>query len=190
MPLFLRSLNAFGEGRFASAWRAHHGLEPASDWLESTSIRLARSPTMKIPLFAASLLFAFSACASDPKMREADRLELYRANAGASVDNFQYFGRLDGWTPLGETALAIWTRPSEAYLLELTGTCHDLDFAQAITVTNQFGKVYRRFDKVIVLGRGANQIPCWIRDIRPINVKALKQAEKDKRAADTAARES
>lgn len=145
---------------------------------------------MKILLFAISLLFAFAACASDPKMREADRLELYRANAGASIDNFQYFGRLDGWTPLGESAVAIWTRPSEAYLLELDGTCPELDFAQAITVTNQFGRVFRRFDKVIVVGRGADQIPCWIKDIRPVNVKALKQAEQDKRAADTAARES
>ncbi len=145
---------------------------------------------MKILLSAIGLLLAFSACAADPNIRDADRLALYRANAGASVDNFQYFGRLDGWTPLGETAVAIWTRPSEAYLLELDGTCQDLDFANAITGTNQFGRVYRRFDKVVVLGRGTSQIPCWIRDIRPIDVKALKQAEKDKRAADAVPRAS
>ena len=143
---------------------------------------------MKYLLFVSGLLLAFAACAADPKIREADRLALYRANAGASVDNFQYFGRLDGWTPLGQSAVAIWTKPNEAYLLELDGTCLDLDFANAITVTDQFGRVYRRFDKVIVLSQGANQIPCWIRDIRPVDVKALKQAEKDKRKADTAAR--
>ena len=144
---------------------------------------------MKALVFAVLSTLAFSACASDPRTSDADRLALYRANAGAPVDNFQYFGRLDGWTPLGDTALTVWTRPSTAYLLELKGTCQDLDFANAITVTNQMGRVYSRFDKVIVLGRGANQIPCWIKEIRPIDVKALKAAEQEKRQARTAERE-
>jgi hypothetical protein len=145
---------------------------------------------MKYFLFVIGLLWAFCACAADPKIRESDRLAMYRASAGSSVDNFQYYGRLDGWTPLGESAVAIWTRPSEAYLLELKGICPDLDFAQAITVTNQFGRVYRRFDRIVVLDRRTtHQIPCWIKDIRPVDVKALKQAEKDKRAANTAERE-
>ncbi|MFC3550036.1 DUF6491 family protein [Lysobacter cavernae] len=144
---------------------------------------------MKRALFVVLALFAMSACASDPRVSDADRLALYRANAGAPVDNFQYFGSLNGWTPLGTTALAVWTRPSQAYLLELNGTCNDLDFANAITITNQFGRVYKRFDKVIVLGRGIDRIPCWIKEIRPIDTKALKQAEKDKRAAQTAERE-
>lgn len=133
-------------------------------------------------------LFATSACATDSRISDPDRLALYRANAGAPVPNFQYFGRLDGWTPLGETALAVWTKPNQVYLLELQATCQDLDFAQAITLTNQFGRVYSRFDKVIVLGRGTNNIPCWIKEIRPVDSKALKQAEKDKREAQTAER--
>jgi hypothetical protein len=33
----------------------------------------------------------------------------------------QFFGSLNGWTELGDSALAVWTRPSEAYLLELRG---------------------------------------------------------------------
>ena len=64
-----------------------------------------------------------------------------------------------------------------------------LDFAQAITVTNQSGRVYSNFDKVIVLGRGPNQMPCWIKEMRPIDVKALKAAEQEKRQAQTAERE-
>ncbi|MBU8976381.1 MULTISPECIES: DUF6491 family protein [unclassified Lysobacter] len=144
---------------------------------------------MKALVFSVLSIFAFSACASDPRTTDAERLALYRANAGAPVGNFQYFGRLDGWTPLGNTALAIWTRPSTVYLLELGGTCQDLDFANAITVTNQMGRVYARFDKVIVLGRGTNQMPCWIQEIRPIDVKALRAAEQEKREAQTAERE-
>ena len=122
---------------------------------------------MKALVLACLAAFAGSACASDSRISDSDRLALYRANAGAPVPNFQYFGRLDGWTPLGESALAVWTKPSQVYLLELKGTCQDLDFAQAITVTNQFGRVYSNFDKVLVLGRSTNQIPCWIKEIRP-----------------------
>ena len=51
------------------------------------------------------------------------------------------------------------------------------------------GRVYANFDKVIVLGRGPNQMPCWIREMRPINVKSLKAAEQEKREAQTAERE-
>jgi hypothetical protein len=140
-------------------------------------------------ILAGLVAFAASACASESRISDADKLQLYRAHAGAPVPNFQYFGRLDGWTPLGETAIAVWTRPSEVYLLELKSTCQDLDFAQAITLTNQSGRVYQNFDKVIVVGRGTNQIPCWIKEIRPVDAKALKQAESEKRAAQTAERE-
>jgi hypothetical protein len=144
---------------------------------------------MKALVFACLAALLASGCASQSRISDADKLQLYRAHAGAPVPNFQYYGRLDGWTPLGETALAVWTKPSEVYLLELKGTCQDLDFAQAITVTNQFGRVYQNFDKVIVLGQGANQIPCWIKEIRPVDAKALKQAESEKRAAQVAERE-
>ncbi|NUO77669.1 MAG: hypothetical protein HOQ32_16860 [Lysobacter sp.] len=134
---------------------------------------------------AALALFAMSACATDPKMRDADRLALYRAHAGAPVPAFQYYGRLDGWTPLGDSALAVWTRPNQAYLLELQGRCSDLDFASAITVSNQAGRVYARFDKVMVLGQGALPFPCHIGQIRPLDVKAIKQAQRDRREAGT-----
>ncbi|WP_206861277.1 DUF6491 family protein [Lysobacter changpingensis] len=144
---------------------------------------------MKALLTALLSTLAFTACATDARISDADRLALYRANAGAPVANFQYFGRLDGWTPLGDSALAVWTKPSTAYLIELKGRCQDLDFANAITVTNQMGRVYANFDKVIVLGRGPNQMPCWIREMRPINVKSLKAAEQEKREAQTAERE-
>jgi len=144
---------------------------------------------MKALVFAVLSTLAFSACAADARVSDADRLALYRANAGRPVANFQYFGRLDGWTPLGDSALAVWTKPSTAYLIELKGTCQDLDFANAITVTNQSGRVYANFDKVIVLGRGMNQMPCWIKEMRPIDVKALKAAEQEKRQAQTAERE-
>ncbi|MGO4260019.1 DUF6491 family protein [Lysobacter sp. TAB13] len=133
-----------------------------------------------------AVALALAGCASTgPKLDDAQRLALYRAHAGAAVDSFQYFGRIDGWTPLGDSALAVWTKPNQAYLLELQGRCPDLDFAQAISVSNQMGRVHQRFDKVTVLGPQAIKMPCFIGRILPLDVKAIKQAQQDMRAAGT-----
>lgn len=125
---------------------------------------------------------ALAGCATHPAQRDADRRALYGAYAGAPVDGFRYYGSISGWTPLGDEALAVWSRPGEAWLLELAGPCPDLDYARAITLTNTFGKVSARFDKVLVLDRNAIDIPCVIRQIRPLDVKAIRQAERDARA--------
>lgn len=129
---------------------------------------------------------ALAGCATG-KLSEAEQLALYRSHAGPPVDSFLYLGRINGWTPLGEEALVVWTKPAEAYLLEMRGLCPDLDFAQAISLTHQFGRVYARFDKVIPRVSGnPNPIPCHIGEIRPLDVKALKAAQKDMRRQDGA----
>lgn len=122
-----------------------------------------------------------AACATTPSLRDAEKRALYEAHAGAPVDGFRYRGSINGWTPLGDEALVVWSRPSEAWLLELSGPCPDLDFARAISLTNTIGKVSARFDKVVVLGRDTVDIPCVIRQIRPLDIKAVRQAERDMR---------
>ncbi|MEQ4574883.1 MAG: DUF6491 family protein [Gammaproteobacteria bacterium] len=138
---------------------------------------------MKGLLSAVVVATLLAGCATG-RLGDDERLSLYRAHAGAPVKDFQYFGSLNGWTNLGDTALAVWTRPGTAYLLELAGPCNDLDFAPAISITNMMGRVSARFDDVIVLGgpRGI-RIPCRIQAIRPLDVKALKTSEKELREA-------
>jgi len=132
--------------------------------------------------FAALVLgmLALTACATD-RMSDTEKLALYRAHAAAPVKSFRYLNRIDGWTPLGDAAVAVWTRSNEAYLLEVDRPCPDLDFAQAIGLTSQSGVVHSRFDKVIprTSGGGSRPVPCHIREIRPLDVKALKSAGKD-----------
>ena len=134
-----------------------------------------------ILLFAA--LACTAGCATNPGQRDADKLALYSAHAGAPVDKFRYYGSISRWTSLGDEALAIWSRPNQAWLLDLTGPCPDLDYAHAISLTNSFGQVSARFDKVIVLNRDAHNMPCHIAQIRPLDVQAIKQAERAERAA-------
>ncbi|MCL7713738.1 DUF6491 family protein [Stenotrophomonas mori] len=144
---------------------------------------------MKKTLFALMAAALLGGCATAGKLSSGERLTLYRAHAGEPVKDFQYFGSLHGWTELGDSALAVWTRPSEAWLLNLSGPCMDLSYAPAISVTNMMGRVSARFDRVIVLGGGpVGQVPCRIDSIQPLDVKALRASEKELREAKIAER--
>lgn len=148
---------------------------------------------MKPIFLALALATALGGCASaGTRLGDEARLSLYRTHAGEPVGSFRYFGRLNGWTPLGDGSLVVWTRPNEAYLLELFGPCQDLDFAPAIRISNQSSTVYASFDSVIPVGGGAvgmRNIPCRIQTIRPLQVNALKDAQRELREADAVERE-
>ncbi len=59
-------------------------------------------------------------------------------------------------------------------------------------MTNQGGRVYAKFDDVLVLGGLQNsfRMPCRIAEIRPLDVKALRQAQKQLRQANAAERQA
>lgn len=133
------------------------------------------------PIVAAVLL---AACATDRVARDAERRALYEANAGAPVQSASYRGSLISWTPLGDSAIALWTRPSQAYLVRFVGSCPDIEFASAIRVTNQGGRVYARFDEVVPLDRSnPRPMPCRIAELRPLDVKAIRAGERGAREA-------
>ena len=133
-----------------------------------------------IPALLASLLLA--ACATTG-MSDGEKTALYEANAGEPVRSFRFFGRLNGWTALGDSAVAVWTRPREAWLLDLSGACPDLPYAHSIVITSNMNTVHVNFDKVRPVGAGAGSmtIPCHIRQIRPLDVDAIRDAERDLR---------
>src|SRR3970282_2609028 len=74
-----------------------------------------RRSAMKRLFSMLALVFALAACVTNPSQREAERLALYTAHAGAPVTSFRYFGSLNGWTPLGDEAMAGVTGPHPAY---------------------------------------------------------------------------
>lgn len=141
-----------------------------------------------LTLLAATLL---AGCATG-KLSTAEKLALYRDHAGEPVKDFRYLGHLNGWAPIGDSALAVWTRPSEAYLLEMSGRCQDLEYATAIRITQFGNRVSARFDDVLPLGAGTSsiKIPCRIETIRPLDVKALRASEKELREASAVEREA
>ncbi|HEX2595699.1 MAG TPA: DUF6491 family protein [Luteimonas sp.] len=130
-----------------------------------------------ILLGSAALL---AACASTPTAPSA-QLAMYRAHAGAPVPSFRYLGRMDSWESLGDRTIAVWTRPHEAWLLDLAGPCNGLDFTPVIGLTSQVGQVSAGFDKVLVKDPANFGIPCRIQTIRPLDVKALESEAKHRR---------
>jgi hypothetical protein len=126
-------------------------------------------------------VLALGACATSAGPRASGTLALHEAHAGAPVDSFRYHGRINGWMPLGDSAIVLWTRPGEAWLLDLHGSCPDIAYAPTISVSHQNGRVSARFDRVFARGGGSSDIPCTIRQIRPLDVKAIRHAEKTAR---------
>jgi len=145
---------------------------------------------MKTAIAALAMGLVLAGCASG-RLTSAERLDLYRAHAGPPQNSMQYFGSLNGWTELGDSALAVWTRPSEAYLLELRGPCYGLSYATAIGLTSQMGQVSSRFDKVLVRDPNSGpSVPCFIGSIRRLDVKALRASEQELRQAQVQEREA
>lgn len=129
-------------------------------------------------------LLLVSACATSAPQPENAQLALYRAHAGAPVPTFKYIGRghVESWKPFGDRALAVWTHPNEAYLIDLDSSCMDLDRATGIELTSHAG-VVGTSDDVLVRYPGTH-LPCRIETIRPLDTAALR--ESDAKSADQA----
>jgi hypothetical protein len=112
-------------------------------------------------LCAAALL---TGCATGPKLN-------YNEYAGEPVKSF-YMANFDGWSAVSKDQLVVWAGLNKAYLLKIEGYCPDLQFANAIAVTST-GNTVDKFEKVLV-GRDR----CLINEIRPIDVKQMKQDRK------------
>lgn len=124
-----------------------------------------------------------SGCATGGGLAREQTLALYEQHAGEPVRSFRFLGRINNWTPLGDSAVAVWTRPSEAWLLELNGPCQDLSFSQAIALSSSMNTVHAGFDRVTPIspGRHTPAMPCHIQTIRPLDVAALRTAQRQAR---------
>ena len=95
----------------------------------------------------------------------------YHEYTGEPVKSF-YMSNFDGWAPVSKDELVVWAGINKAYLLKVAGYCPDLQFANAIAVTSTANTV-DKFEKVIV-GRDR----CFIQEIRPVDVKQMKEDRK------------
>ena len=127
------------------------------------SSRLAAT-ALGLGLLALPLL---AAC-SGSRERMATKLDEVQRHSGEPVGSLRFF-RMDRFEILGRDSIVLWTRPNEAWLIEVDEPCFGLDFATSVGVTSNMNRVYRNSDFVVFKDQR-----CRIDQIRPIDVKALK----------------
>lgn len=136
---------------------------------------------------AAIATLSVAACSSVPyAQRISARQAAYTEAARDPVRSFRFF-ELYSWEPLGDSKLAIYTKPSEAYLVTVMGPCPDLEFTNAIGLTSNVNEVQVRFDKVLT---GRRDFPCTIGEIRPVDLARLKSVEHEQRKIQSAQRDA
>lgn len=142
---------------------------------------MIRSPKQVLVLALAFLLVACATDGSTSAGRDAARIAELRAAAGDPVRGIRFSGMVVSWTAVGDSVVAVWTRPREAWLIELVGRCPGLRSALSLSFTSQAGRVTSGFDRVVVRARGphpgTNTSGCRIREIRPLNVSTLRGGE-------------
>ncbi|MEI7035537.1 DUF6491 family protein [Fulvimonas yonginensis] len=138
-------------------------------------------------LLAGTVAAVLAGCSSVPYApRQAQREAAYAAAAGAPVTSFRFFAPLWSWEPLGTDEVVVYTKPKEAWLLDVPG-CNELPFATAIGLTSNLNQVSIRFDKVLT---GRNDFPCTITRIRPVDVAKLKAVQQEQRTIQVQPRRS
>ncbi|MEY3360130.1 MAG: hypothetical protein RLZZ537_1516 [Pseudomonadota bacterium] len=93
------------------------------------------------------------------------------------------FARSYDFEPLGRHTLLLYESMNRAYLVEIEDFCPDLPTAMAIGVENKTSTLNAKFDALRIGGRS-----CRILQIRPVDVKAMKTAQKAEREAAKAAK--
>ncbi|WP_461059205.1 DUF6491 family protein [Silanimonas algicola] len=124
---------------------------------------------------------AMAGCSSlgstDAPDRGAASLARHESAAGEPVASFGFF-RIDGFTSLGDHAVAVWTGPRRIYLLTVDAPCPALRWSSSIGITSSTGRVYAGFDRIRTPDGN-----CRIRSIRPVDVAALRESERAARQA-------
>jgi hypothetical protein len=125
-------------------------------------------------IFASALAaLCLSACAGNP-ISDTDRLALYLGHAGAPVKQVRYVDPI-GWDRVDDQHVVLEMRPNESWLLALAGPCLNWGSGSPfLKVSTANGLTLTPFDKVIVPG---SQISCQIREIRPLDIKAVRAGE-------------
>ena len=122
--------------------------------------------------------------------REQRALARYSAYAGPPLSSFTWLGHFYSWEALGKDRLAVYTTPSDAYLLKVAPPC-DLRFAiNRVGLTSTASTVTRGLDSVVVDNAAAGAPwQCPIEEIRQVDVRRMR-AEARSQAQQSAAPQS
>jgi hypothetical protein len=147
----------------------------------SKSQRWTRSAHRTWGALAALLFFTHAAGATLPA---SQRVVDYAALAGPAVSSAR-FTRLLGWhdvpqsaTSLGPMQLIVQSDLKRAVLITFFSPCYALDFNVQIGISSFGRQISAGFDKVLL----PHHESCRIKTLQPLDVKAMRAAEKAARS--------
>lgn len=143
-----------------------------------------KRPTVLCALALLAIPLLGSCANPGPRERMAEKEAEAARHAGDPVNSFRFL-RMHHFEILGPNSILVWTRMNQAYLLAVDEPCFGLEFATSVGLSSTSNTVYRRTDDVVFKDQR-----CAIREIRPVDVKALKAARRGETApsADASAR--
>ena len=122
-----------------------------------------------VPLIA---VLGLGACATN-RLSDTDRLAMYDAHAGAPVKQIRFYNAM-GWDRIDDEHVLLSMRPSETWMLKVSGPCLDWGSASPVLRLSSTGPyVMAKFDRILTEGSPAS---CRIEEIRPIDIKGLRAA--------------
>ena len=128
-----------------------------------------------LPMLAA---LGLAACATN-RISDTDRLAIYDAHSGAPVKQIRYYNAM-GWDRIDNQHVLLNMRPSETWLLKVSGPCLDWGSSSPVLRLSSSGAyVMAKFDRILTEG---SPVSCRIEEIRPVDVKAVRAAEDARRA--------
>ncbi len=131
------------------------------------------------PLLAGAML---AACASTPAADPA-RLERHLAHAGEPVASIPYLSPASGFATIDGEHLLLMQSPRRNWLLRIDPPCLDDDSTSPRLVIHSSGsRISANFDSVGSLSRPG--LRCTIREIRPVDLDAVRAAERAARTGD------
>ncbi|HWS77198.1 MAG TPA: DUF6491 family protein [Thermomonas sp.] len=133
---------------------------------------------MKAFVFSMIAVLGLSACATN-RISEVDRLAVYKAHSGEPVKQIRYY-RAMGWDRIDDQHVVLDMRPNETWLLTVSGPCLDWGSASPVLQLSSSGPyVMAKLDRILTAG---SPVSCRIEEIRPVDIKAVREAENALRA--------
>ena len=88
-----------------------------------------------------------------------------------SVSSINYFGRFDGWRPVGRDKLLLWDGVDRAHLITVAPPCYGLETTNMISFSTRVrGSITSNLDSVLLPGES-----CRITEIRRIDLRKMKE---------------
>jgi hypothetical protein len=132
---------------------------------------------MKALILPMLAVLGLAACATN-RISDADRLAIYEANAGEPVKQIRYYNAM-GWDRIDDQHVLLNMRPSETWLLKVSGPCLDWGSASPVLRLSSSGPyVMAKLDRILTVG---SPVSCRIEEIRPVDIKAVRAAEDARR---------